>query len=158
MNTVKWTAVGALVVGILLIVAVAGVLLSSSGRQGPAPVAVDVEIRIVAGEVSGRLGFGLEGQPITSPGPNLTVPAGKVVRVTFTNDGTMPHTFAVVGELRYDAPVLFGAAVGPYSSPVMPGETSSVVFTANAAGPYYYICQVPGHIQYGMYGSFTVTG
>ncbi|HEM55779.1 MAG TPA: hypothetical protein ENO30_03345 [Thermodesulfobium narugense] len=34
--------------------------------------------------------------------------------------------------------------------------TGSTEFSANTPGTYYYICQVPGHAQHGMYGKFIV--
>jgi rusticyanin len=34
--------------------------------------------------------------------------------------------------------------------------TGSTEFNANEPGTYYYICQVPGHAQQGMYGKFIV--
>ncbi len=38
-----------------------------------------------------------------------------------------------------------------------PGDSGSVVFTTDVAGGHYYICQLVGHIQYGMCGTFNVT-
>ncbi len=155
MNTVRLGVLGAVGVGVALLLAVALVLILPPTAPS-VPTQVDVEIRLVAGEVGNALGFAREGQAVTSPGPNLTVTAGDVVRVVLTNAGQMPHNFAVVQELRSDAPVLFGAAIQSGSNPMSPGETRSVTFTVGSAGTFYYICQVAGHVQMGMYGRFIV--
>lgn len=155
MNTVRIAALGAFAGGIALLLAVALVLIVQPAAP-PVEGPVDVEIRIVSGELQGAFGFALEGQQITSPGPNITVGVGDVVRVIFTNQGQIPHNFAVVSELRSDAPVMFGAAIGSGADPLFPGGTGSVTFTASSAGQFYYLCQVPGHGQMGMYGIFIV--
>lgn len=157
MDTIKMASVGALLAGLVLLGAVAFVLLVPPAYQEPAAEqVVDVEFRIVGGEMGNTFGYGLEGQEISSPGPTLRVKVGDVVRITFTNMGRMPHTLALTTALMYDAPVVFGAAIGSSTQPVQPGVTASVTFTASSAGEYYYLCQVPGHPQLGMYGTFIV--
>ena len=48
------------------------------------------------------------------------------------------------------------SAIATATSPLKPGESGSVTFTAGVPGTYYYICTVPGHALQGMQGSFIV--
>ncbi|HIQ29654.1 MAG TPA: hypothetical protein EYH45_03720, partial [Candidatus Caldiarchaeum subterraneum] len=55
-------------------------------------------------------------------------------------------------EKRFDAEPLWGVQLGTPTRPVGPGEERTITFTPNRAGEYYYVCQVPGHIELGMWG------
>ncbi len=86
-----------------------------------------------------------------------TYKVGDTIKVTLVNSSpAVPHNWAVVNAQSSTAPVQFNAQIQSGSNPVAPGGSASVTFTATTAGTYYYICQVPGHVALGMYGSFVV--
>ncbi|MER3484728.1 MAG: hypothetical protein C4345_00855, partial [Chloroflexota bacterium] len=68
----------------------------------------------------------------------ITIPAGKEVKVTLRNEGALPHNFSI------DALNI--------SVNISPGETKE--FTINASpGTYEFYCNVPGHKEAGMVGT-----
>lgn len=74
---------------------------------------------------------------------SITVGKGKVVELTFTNDGTMPHTFTIDG-------VVDTGLVGA-------GSSKTVTFTApGVEGEYQYYCSVIGHKELGQVGTLKV--
>ena len=77
--------------------------------------------------------------------------------MTVFNVGTMGHNWALTNSNATDAKVLFGAQIGSGSNPIPINQTGSVVFRVTKAGNYYYICQVPGHVQLGMWGNVVVS-
>ncbi len=117
-----------------------------------------VEFTVVGGEAGPKFGFASEGQQISSPGPTLTVKTGDIVKVNFKNNGATAHAFSVVTEKSDKAPLVFKATIGTGPRPLEPGSQRSIVFSADKAGTYYYICPVPGHAQLGMWGEFKVEG
>jgi len=64
----------------------------------------------------------------------------------------MQHSWAIVDAKSTTANVLWTAA----TSGIDPGATSQVTFKAGSAGSYFYICQVPGHVALGLWGTVTV--
>jgi plastocyanin len=103
--------------------------------------------------------FGLTQSSLTSPGPQLNFTVGDVVSITVFNAGNSlsPHNWAIVDAKSDTAPVVFGAQVGSGSNPLSPGASASTKFTVNQAGNFYYVCQVPGHVELGMWGTVVVT-
>ncbi len=81
---------------------------------------------------------------------SLSVAAGTIVTLTFTNDDINPvvnHDWALEG-FEETAQT---ASVGN-------GQSSSVTFTApSVPGEYTFYCSIPGHRDNGMVGTFTVT-
>lgn len=79
----------------------------------------------------------------------LSVPAGAVVHVTFTNQDATPvvqHNWVVEG------------IAGAGSETVGPGEESVFDFTAPAkAGEFAFYCSIGDHRDRGMEGTLTVT-
>ncbi len=114
-----------------------------------------VTITLYAGPVTGsstKWGFGNSSTTIISPGPSLTFHVNDTVGVTLDNsDSTMPHGWQIVNSLS-DLTVQFGATIGPINA----GASAAVIFTITKAGNFTYICQVPGHIQLGMWGNVSV--
>ena len=112
---------------------------------------------IYAGEVSSSTyGFGNSASSITSPGPTLTFTSGQTVTVTLQNVGTMSHNWAIVNAKSSTATVLWSAQIASSSNPVSPGSSKSVTFTVGSSGNYYYVCQVDGHVNLGMWGNVVV--
>jgi plastocyanin len=83
-----------------------------------------------------------------------SVPAGADVMLTFTNDGTVDHSFAVVTggdtvETAVDQEPIVQAE---------PGATEEGTFTAPAdPGTYQVVCTIPGHLEAGMEATLNVT-
>ena len=117
----------------------------------------NVNITLYEGAVSSNLyGFGYSANNLVSPGPTLTFKVGDIVNVTVTDVGQLPHNWAIVSTNQTSAPVQFNAQIRSASSPLQHGESGSVVFTVTKAGDYYYICQVEGHVDLGMWGKVVV--
>jgi uncharacterized cupredoxin-like copper-binding protein len=147
----KWLGGG--FAAIALFVVLAGALLAGVGSP-PVP---NVSITLYAGEISTSVyGFGNSTSTLASPGPTLTFKVGDVVNLTLVDDGMMPHNWALVKTNETSGSVLFGAQVASGSLPLENNETGSVVFTVGQAGNFFYICQVPGHVQLGMSGNVVI--
>ncbi|MEO8510052.1 MAG: PQQ-dependent sugar dehydrogenase [Chloroflexota bacterium] len=70
-----------------------------------------------------------------------TVPAGATVRLTFTNDSTVPHNLT------------FGAPINAATANIVdPGAQETIEFTAPEAGDYQFVCT----LHPGMEGTLTV--
>jgi uncharacterized cupredoxin-like copper-binding protein len=135
------------------------VLLAASVIPGVATTSTvpNVNIILYEGAVSSSLyGFGYNANNLVSPGPTLTFKVGDIVNVTVTDVGQLPHNWAIVSTNQTSAPVQFNAQIRSASSPLQHGESGSTVFTVTKAGDYYYICQVPGHVDLGMWGRIVV--
>ena len=121
--------------------------------QQPKPERTAVEIIIYGGEIEAtKYGYGFNEDKLQSPGPEIRVKVGSTVRIVFKNIGNLPHTFAVTEERKFDAEPLWGVQLGSPTRPVGPRSEDSITFTPNRPGEYYYVCQVPGHIELGMWG------
>jgi rusticyanin len=100
--------------------------------------------------------------------PTIVIPTGATVKVIFANgDGDKIHAW----ELTTSAPpypvapmmTVGVAASNAFLAPI-PAATSnghqwsteSTTFAAPSPGTYYYICQVPGHAEEGMWGKLIV--
>ena len=147
----KWLAGG--FAAIALLVVLAGAMVAGVGSP-PVP---NVSVTVYAGEISSSVyGFGNTSSTLTSPGPTLTFKVGDVVNVTLVNSGTMPHDWALVKTNETSGPVLFGAQVASGNLPLETNQSGSVIFTVGQSGNFFYICQVPGHVQLGMVGNVVV--
>lgn len=90
---------------------------------------------------------------------SFTIPAGKEITLTATNNGAVEHEF-VIFKLGSNA----GDAFGPddegniyWEVQTLPGESKTVTFTAPAEpGEYYLVCGIPGHLEAGMSGKLIV--
>jgi plastocyanin len=114
-------------------------------------------LTLYEGEVSAGYGFGNTAATLTSnPGPNITLTAGTIYTMTVNNVGTMGHNWAIVTDKNSVSSVVWGAQIGSGTNPIAQGSSGSVTFTAGAAGTYYYVCQVSGHVNLGMWGTVIV--
>jgi len=111
--------------------------------------------RVVGTSVQGV--FGLDQGNMTSPGPTLNFKVGDTVKITVYNVGTTSHNWAIVNAKSDSAQVMFDAQVAAGGNPLAPGSSGTDTFTVNQAGNFYYICQVPGHIEVGMWGNVVVS-
>jgi FtsP/CotA-like multicopper oxidase with cupredoxin domain len=87
------------------------------------------------------------------PGPTIRATEGDRVRVTFTNQGTHPHTLHFHG---WHMPAVDGSLPG---QEVHPGQTFVYEFDADPFGLHLYHCHtVPlkRHIHKGLYGAFII--
>ena len=111
-------------------------------------VAVDREIEIAPGIFFPAWTF--NGQV---PGPTLRATEGDRIRVTFTNQGTHPHTIHFHG---WHPPAMDGSLP---EHQVMPGDRFVYEFDADPFGVHLYHCHaVPlkRHLHKGLYGVFIV--
>ena len=147
-----------LVVGIVVLGAITYVLVVPQTAGCTLAGQVETEVELTGGEFDTQFGFGNATVPVGSPGPELRLKRESLTRVTFRNEGQIPHTFRVVAERKFDAPALFGgcAEIGTPSSPLAPGREARVTFDPDRTGTFTYICAVPGHLDRGMFGSVTV--
>ncbi len=109
--------------------------------QPPTPPAVDAGFRLTTALRDGRLVFiGVGGEIDGAVNPELAVSAGDIVRVTLVNGDGAPHDFAI-------------PALGVQTAlTTAKGRATDVVFQADPAGAFAYICTVSGHHQMGMEG------
>jgi len=130
-----------------------------AGGFGSSSGTPTVSITLYAGEISsGKYGFGLSPNNITSPGPTFYLNTTDIVNMTVVNAGHVPHAFACVDAPRTGATLLFGAAIASSSDPLPPGQSGSIIFNPKTAGSeYYYICPIPGHAELGMWGTMVVS-
>ena len=150
----KLLTAGFVSLGVLILLS--GAVLAGVGAPQPLPKP-NVSMTLYAGEVSmTEYGFGNSATSITSPGPTLNFTVGDVVNMTVFNAGTMPHNWALTSSNATSATVLFGAKIDSGNVPIPVNETGSVVFKVTQSGNYYYICQVPGHADLGMWGNVVV--
>ena len=163
----KTSVVLGIVVAVIVVAVAAVFLLPSLQQAGPAqqtPTRTQappppttptgpLEIIVYGGEVEAtKYGYGFSEDSIKSPGPDIRVKVGTQVKLVFKNAGNLPHTLAITEEKKFDAEPLWGVQLGTPTKPVGPGNEKSITFTPNKAGEYYYLCQVPGHIELGMWG------
>ena len=97
----------------------------------------------------------------------ITVPEGYAITVELVNnDPVMAHSLGIstqtssFGAMVEPVPVFAGAMTENPTSMVestMPGETSSIRFTADAAGDYSMVCYIAGHGITGMWIYFNVS-
>ncbi|MGE5532891.1 MAG: plastocyanin/azurin family copper-binding protein, partial [Bacillota bacterium] len=119
--------------------------------------AQNTNVTLYAGEITtSQYGFGNSSTTITSPGPTLTLISGQKVTVTLQNAGANPHNFAIVSTKSSTSNVLWSSAIKSADNPLSPGSSASVTFTVGDPGNYYYICQVDGHVNLGMWGNVIV--
>jgi uncharacterized cupredoxin-like copper-binding protein len=147
----KWLAVG--FAALFIIIGVAAAFYAGFGSS-PRP---NVELTLYAGEASpAAYGFGNTSTSIGSPGPTLNFRVGDVVKMTVINSGQMPHNWVISSEKRLGAQILFDAEVGTEEVPLSGGQSGSNIFTVTQAGTFYYLCEIPGHLELGMWGTVVV--
>lgn len=87
----------------------------------------------------------------TIPGPTIRATEGDLVRITFVNNGTMPHTMHFHGIHRAEMDGVF--------EQVGPGGSFVYEFTAEPFGVFPYHCHIlplEEHISHGLYGVYIV--
>jgi sulfocyanin len=87
----------------------------------------------------------------------FVVPVGWHADFIFTNNQALPHSLAVLNTLTYGPEVRPLAATPDPTRGITGNAPQYAGFTALAAGKFYLVCLVPGHIQAGMWDKFTVS-
>ncbi len=145
-------------IGIIIVVIIIIVGLYYATNQSGSP---NVTIQLYEGEitVNGQVhgAFGNSKDNLTSPGPALNFKVGDIVKITVNNVGTLAHNWAIVTDKSSPNSVLFNAQIGSGSNPISPGSSGSVTFKVSQSGNFNYICQVPGHVDLGMYGNVGIS-
>lgn len=84
------------------------------------------------------------------------VVAGSDVTLQFQNEGSVLHTWMVLGSpIKSESE--FSDDLIVFETSAEMGEALTVTFPAPAAGTYQVICSVPGHFAAGMEGRLIVT-
>lgn len=137
---------------IIVIVIIGGIYYYETTQNPPANSSTPLTLYV--GEISSTsYGFGETASALTSnPGPTLTLTAGHAYIMTVHNVGTMQHSWAIVDAKNSSANVLWNSA----TQGINPGLDAQITFTAGSSGSYFYICQVPGHVELGLWGTVTV--
>ena len=86
---------------------------------------------------------------------SISVTQGETIRFVVTNEGNLPHEFALgddASQAEHEQEMAGGAMVHdhPFSVYLEPGETGELVWTFANAGTFSYACHVPGHFDAGM--------
>ena len=86
---------------------------------------------------------------------SISVTRGETIRFVVTNEGRMPHEFALgdaASQEEHEKEMAGGMMVHdhPFSVHLAPGETKELVWTFANAGTFSYACHVPGHFDAGM--------
>jgi alcohol dehydrogenase (cytochrome c) len=119
-----------------------------------------VTIILTAAATTNNSGFNFDGY--AKGQATFTVPAGWKVNWIFSNDSVLPHSAALVANLKAP-PALATMAGNPVETPDPTkglsgaGKKQYVSFSAVDPGTYYVACLVPGHIQAGMWDHFVVS-
>ncbi len=152
-------AIGAL--ALALLIGAAAVLIfniqpqMASSNPSKAPAAT---ILLYEGELSnGKFGFGTSPTNLTTPGPTIGFSTSDTVNITVVNVGKLPHAFAITATPS-GGNVLFNAAIGSATNPLMPGQSGSCICRPyDAAFDYWYVSPVSGDASAGMYGAVIVS-
>ena len=102
--------------------------------------------------------------------PTLHIPRGATVTMTLVNmdyGQDMPHGLVLTRRAPPYPYMGTGMMVGGSGIPPLAARTSdnlqnatyasgTLQFSATVPGTYYYVCQVPGHAQEGMYGKIII--
>ena len=86
---------------------------------------------------------------------SISVTQGETIRFVVTNEGKLPHEFALGDEAsqkEHEDEMAMGGMVHdhPFSVYLGPGETGELIWTFANAGTFSYACHVPGHFDAGM--------
>ena len=73
----------------------------------------------------------------------LNAKAGQPIEVTYVNEGTLEHAFAIEGLVKQQT--------------TKPSQTRTFTFTPTATGAFKYYCAIAGHEPAGMVGTLVVT-
>ena len=115
----------------------------------------DLTIEIAPGIKVDTWAFGLEGEEVSVPGPEIRVDEGDFVRVYFKNLHSDPHTIHFHG---LNAPFHSDGVPGLSQTEVESDEVFIYEFVARRPGTHVYHChfQTLLHLEMGMYGAFIV--
>jgi len=128
---------------------------SAGEAKAPTGISHELSVNFVESDDFRTLAFdALPGEEGNNP--DFTVGSGDSVTFTAINAGKSFHSFGIVSDPEDFTSVVWNSAIASATSPLKPGESGDVTFTAGAPGTYYYICTVPGHSIQGMVGTFTV--
>jgi uncharacterized cupredoxin-like copper-binding protein len=123
---------------------------SASARGGPGnPAEAQRTVRVEARDVA----FDVK---------QIRVRSGETIRFLVTNTGEAPHEFAIGSPeeqeehraMMRDKPEMVHEDANVVT--VQPGETKELVWRFGADAPLEFSCNLPGHAEQGMTGSFRV--
>ncbi len=138
---------------VVIVIVVIGAVYYYESTLAP-PANSGTALTLYVGEISSTsYGFGQTATTLTSdPGPTITLIAGQTYTMTVQNVGTMQHSWAIVDAKNSSANVLWNSATPGINA----GSNAQITFKAGPDGSYFYICQIPGHVALGLWGTVTV--
>lgn len=145
MGSTKIAIILGLIIGLSLLVAIAAVLVLPGVTPAPAGPPGARTVRI-----SGTEFEFFRGQVVD---PVLRLQVGETIRLVFDNAGISGHAVAVVeadeesASLTLASTPVFPDAISPL---VEPGRSWTIIFVADRAGEYQFVCPIPGHASLGM--------
>ena len=152
---------GVIAVGATLLVGMG--LAQAASTKGPTWVTTKgntVNLTLIASWNNAVGGFNFNG------GANgklvVTVPQGAVVKMTFSNAQTIPHSVQIINVMK---PLPTNAVADAFKGAHTPhplqgiakGPKQSFSFVANKVGTYMIICAVPGHDSAGMWDTLVIS-
>jgi outer membrane protein assembly factor BamB len=118
-----------------------------------------VVFKLVAAATGHNSGFNFNGY--AKGEANFVVPVGWNVDFLFSNKSGFPHSAAIASNLTppVNLPFFGFAQVATPNANVGIGANVTQLMALNAvpSGKYFLVCLVPGHIQTGMWDSFTIS-
>jgi sulfocyanin len=123
------------------------------------PKTQTVTIVVTAAQTADNSGFNFDGYDKGKA--TFVVPAGWKVNWIFTNKAALPHSAALIQNLK--TPSALTSSLGtPIATPnamqgVAAGKTQYASFSAVEPGNFFMACLVPGHITAGMWDNFIVS-
>lgn len=142
-----------LIIAGVLIIIVGGYFFFRGGYQAstPAPTqAPTIEtgqptetLPTTQSSIAGATEINVSGTEFNFNPASISVKAGERVKITFKNNGRVPHNLVIEG-LNMETKTING------------GQTDAVEFTAPSSGTYVFFCSIPGHRASGLEGSLKV--
>jgi azurin len=158
----------------------AAFVVSGCGQKDSAPVAAAAPVGPHAVELTAndtmQYSMGSEHTGPGSPGLKIEAKAGEQLKVTLTNNGTLPkeamgHNWVLL-KAGTDVAAFDAAAAGAKDTDYIPAalkdqvlasiptlgprKSGEVVFTVPAPGEYSFLCTFPAHYAIGMKGTLVV--
>jgi nitrite reductase (NO-forming) len=106
-----------------------------------------VEYTLTSGLIDGKFSYiGVGGAIDGVSNPVLSASVGETVKITLTSGNGIEHDIS------------FPDFNATSEHVVEPGSSTTLSFTVDKGGEFYYFCTIPGHREAGMEGKFNVAG
>ena len=146
MKNIQSKTIGIVIIALVIIVA--GYFLLRRSYQAPTVTpektgrAIETPPTAQA-PTSGATEISVVGTEFSFSPASISVKAGEQVKITFRNNGRVPHNLILEG-------------LGIETKTISGGQTDIVEFIAPSLGTYAFFCSIPGHRAAGMEGSLKI--